>query len=116
MDKDVAAELKTALTIKKKQLTGLLAAHLFPKGFSFKYPSSNSAMEDELVFGKKQNALEAMKSAMESGLIKQLKKSTKNQAHLSLANKDSNLHKVNENSGKISKNKLKKMKRKNTST
>ena len=109
MDKATAAEQKSLLTIKKKQLNSLLSAHIFPKGFSFKYPTSNNMLENSVSFGQNQNAVEVMKSALESGLIKQLKRTTKNQAHLSLANEKAESYKSQNKT--IRKNKWKKMKR-----
>lgn len=83
MENQAAADLKNVLVIKKKQLTQLLNSPLFPKGFSFKFPTNNM-LENTLTMPQKQNAVQAMKSAMDSGLIKKLKKATKNEAILNL--------------------------------
>lgn len=83
MENQAAADLKNVLVIKKKQLTQLLNSPLFPKGFSFKFPTNNM-LENTLTMPQKQNAVQAMKSAMDSGLVKKSKRATKNEAMLNL--------------------------------
>lgn len=97
----------------------LLKKPLFPKGFSFKFPSSSHAIDDVLKSEDTQNALDVMKSSLTSGSDKKWKKSSKNEAILRL---ETDLLKNLSNKGiqsnelpalkKMNKNKRKKLKRK----
>ncbi|XP_068624916.1 ATP-dependent RNA helicase DDX24 [Battus philenor] len=69
-----------ALNIKRKQLDALLTRPLFPKGFSFKFPTLNEMPPPQL----KENALQAMKKALETGELKKQKRKSKNEPLLKL--------------------------------
>ncbi|CAH2240978.1 jg19732 [Pararge aegeria aegeria] len=70
-----------ALKVKKKRLDFMLSRPLFPKGFSFKYPTLNDP--DALVMPE-ENALQVMKKSLETGELKRDKRKGKNDALLKL--------------------------------
>ncbi|GBP67429.1 ATP-dependent RNA helicase DDX24 [Eumeta japonica] len=70
------------LQLKKKQLDTLLAKPIFPRGFSFKYPTLNDP--DALLPKTEENALQVMKKALQSGELKKQKRKSKNAPLLSL--------------------------------
>ncbi|XP_063387952.1 ATP-dependent RNA helicase DDX24 [Cydia fagiglandana] len=73
--KDVDPGIEKAVKIKQKQLNAMLARPVFPKGFSFKYPTLN---EPAALSGTQDNALQVMKKALESGELKREKRKSKN--------------------------------------
>ncbi|XP_028172581.1 ATP-dependent RNA helicase DDX24 [Ostrinia furnacalis] len=79
--KEVDPSIDKALQAKKRQLESMLTRPLFPKGFSFKYPTLN----DPAVFAyPEENALQVMKKALESGELKKEKRKSKNSSLLKL--------------------------------
>ncbi|XP_031767899.2 ATP-dependent RNA helicase DDX24 [Galleria mellonella] len=79
--KDVVPSTEKALKSKKRQLESLLSRPLFPRGFSFKYPTLN----DPAMFVKSEdNALQVMKKAIQSGELKKEKRKSKNAPLLKL--------------------------------
>ncbi|XP_063833912.1 ATP-dependent RNA helicase DDX24 [Ostrinia nubilalis] len=80
--KEVDPSIDKALQAKKRQLESMLTRPLFPKGFSFKYPTLN----DPAVFAyPEENALQVMKKALESGELKKEKRKSKNSSLLKLS-------------------------------
>lgn len=59
--------IRRELKAKRDTLNALLAKPLFPKGFSYKYPTSTGHLEIPLmdVENNKENAVEVMKTAIE---------------------------------------------------
>ncbi|KAL0861360.1 hypothetical protein ABMA27_008911 [Loxostege sticticalis] len=79
--KHIDPTIDKALKAKKRQLESMLTRPLFPKGFSFKYPTLN----DPAVFAQtEENALQVMKKALESGELKKEKRKSKNAPLLKL--------------------------------
>ncbi|XP_045505486.1 DEAD-box ATP-dependent RNA helicase 13 [Colias croceus] len=74
--------LDKALNAKKKQLDALMSRPIFPKGFSFKYPTLNDPNALEPV--SEENALQVMKKALQTGVLKKNKRKGKNQSLLQL--------------------------------
>lgn len=62
-----AQKAQKAATIKRKQLTALLAKPIFPKGFNARYPILNSDLSDPFLEGniKEEKAVDVMKNAIE---------------------------------------------------
>ncbi|XP_063542129.1 ATP-dependent RNA helicase DDX24 [Cydia strobilella] len=79
--KDLDPGIEKAVKIKQKQLNTMLARPVFPKGFSFKYPTLN---EPSALLGTQDNALQVMKKALESGELKREKRKSKNASVLKL--------------------------------
>lgn len=79
--KDVEPGLEKAVKIKQKQLNAMLARPVFPRGFSFKYPTLN---EPTALLETQDNALQVMKKALESGELKRDKRKSKNAPLLKL--------------------------------
>ncbi|XP_069355838.1 ATP-dependent RNA helicase DDX24 isoform X2 [Maniola hyperantus] len=73
-----------ALKMKRKQLESMLARPLFPRGFSFKYPTLNDPNALDM---PEENALQVMKKAIETGELKKEKRKGKNDALLKLEKK-----------------------------
>nr|XP_032524191.1 ATP-dependent RNA helicase DDX24-like [Danaus plexippus plexippus] len=71
-----------ALKTKRKQLESILARPLFPKGFSYKYPTLNDPNALQVTSDEK--ALEVMKKAIQSGELKREKRKGKNAPLLKL--------------------------------
>ncbi|CAG9570852.1 unnamed protein product [Danaus chrysippus] len=71
-----------ALKTKRKQLESMLARPLFPKGFSYKYPTLNEPNALQVTSDEK--ALEVMKKAIQSGELKKEKRKGKNAPLLKL--------------------------------
>ncbi|XP_026728511.1 DEAD-box ATP-dependent RNA helicase 13 [Trichoplusia ni] len=82
--KQVDASIEKALKAKRRQLEGLLSRPIYPRGFSFKYPTLNTATA---FTGSEDNALEVMKKALASGQLKKEKRKTKNAPLLQLQKK-----------------------------
>ncbi|CAH0717637.1 unnamed protein product, partial [Brenthis ino] len=85
-DDDVPAanydpNIDKAVKAKKRQLEILMSRPLFPKGFSFKYPTLNQP--DALNPGT-EDALQVMKKALETGQLKKEKRKSKNEPLLKL--------------------------------
>ncbi|XP_041968399.1 ATP-dependent RNA helicase DDX24 [Aricia agestis] len=70
-----------ALNAKRRQLESILSRPLFPKGFSFKYPTLNDPSALKVT---EENALQVMKRALETGELKREKRKSKNQPLLQL--------------------------------
>ncbi|KPJ04244.1 ATP-dependent RNA helicase DDX24 [Papilio xuthus] len=81
--KEIDPSIDKALNIKKKQLESLLSRPIFPKGFSFKFPTLNT-MEPEKT---NENALQVMKNAIETGALKKEMRKSKNEPLLKLQKK-----------------------------
>ncbi|XP_045540390.1 ATP-dependent RNA helicase DDX24 [Papilio machaon] len=81
--KEIDPSIDKTLNIKKKQLESLLSRPMFPKGFSFKFPTLNT-MEPEKT---NENALQVMKKAIETGAIKKEMRKSKNEPLLKLQKK-----------------------------
>ncbi|KAJ0171320.1 hypothetical protein K1T71_012870 [Dendrolimus kikuchii] len=79
--KKVDPSLEKALRAKKKQLEAMLSKPLYPKGFSFKYPTLNDPMALNV---PEEKALQVMKKAIESGELKKEKRKSKNAPLLTL--------------------------------
>ncbi|XP_059047355.1 ATP-dependent RNA helicase DDX24-like [Achroia grisella] len=78
---NVDPSIDKALKSKKRQLASLLSRPMFPRGFSFKYPTLN----DPAMFAKSDdNALQVMKKAIQSGELKKEKRKSKNAPLLKL--------------------------------
>ncbi|CAH0696427.1 unnamed protein product [Spodoptera exigua] len=83
--KQVNASIDKELKSKRRQLESLLSRPIYPRGFSFKYPTLNN---DTTVFqGSEENALQVMKNALESGQLKKEKRKSKNAPLLQLQKK-----------------------------
>ncbi|XP_061380604.1 ATP-dependent RNA helicase DDX24 [Danaus plexippus] len=88
IDDDDVPEFKSdpsidkALKTKRKQLESILARPLFPKGFSYKYPTLNDPNALQVTSDEK--ALEVMKKAIQSGELKREKRKGKNAPLLKL--------------------------------
>ncbi|CAH0597139.1 unnamed protein product [Chrysodeixis includens] len=82
--KEVDASIEKALKAKRRQLEGLLSRPIYPRGFSFKYPTLNTATA---FTGSEDNALEVMKKALASGQLKKEKRKSKNAPLLQLQKK-----------------------------
>ncbi|CAG5057556.1 unnamed protein product [Parnassius apollo] len=78
--KQVDRSIDKALSFKKRQLEVLLTRPIFPKGFSFKFPTLNETKTQE----PSQNALQVMKKALETGELKKEKRKSKNEPLLKL--------------------------------
>ncbi|XP_048484183.1 ATP-dependent RNA helicase DDX24 [Plutella xylostella] len=83
--KHAQASSSKDLQFKKKQLDALMARPLFPRGFSYKYPSLNDP--DVLGVRSEENALQVMKTAIQSGELKREKRKSKNAPLLKLEKK-----------------------------
>ncbi|KAJ8710555.1 hypothetical protein PYW08_009070 [Mythimna loreyi] len=82
--KQVDSSIEKALKAKRRQLDSLLSRPIYPRGFSFKYPTLN----DTVAFGgSEENALQVMKNAIESGQLKKEKRKSKNAPLLQLQKK-----------------------------
>lgn len=71
-------KIKHELKDKRQLLTKLLSKPLFPKGFSYKYPTSTGELDIPSIMditNNKENAVELMKTTIESNLM--LKKKQK---------------------------------------
>ncbi|XP_045455679.1 ATP-dependent RNA helicase DDX24 [Melitaea cinxia] len=79
---NVDPTIDKVLRVKKRQFESLLARPLFPKGFSFKYPTLNDP--NALQITSEENALQVMKNAIESGKLKKEKRKGKNDSLLKL--------------------------------
>ncbi|CAH0760153.1 unnamed protein product [Diatraea saccharalis] len=79
--KQVDPSIDKELQIRKRQVESLLSRPMFPKGFSFKYPTLNDTL---LVTNTEENALQVMKKALESGQLKKEKRKSKNAPLLKL--------------------------------
>uniref|UniRef100_A0A2H1V0K2 ATP-dependent RNA helicase n=1 Tax=Spodoptera frugiperda TaxID=7108 RepID=A0A2H1V0K2_SPOFR len=83
--KQVNASIDKELKTKRRQLDSLLSRPIYPRGFSFKYPTLNN---DTTAFqGREENALQVMKNALESGQLKKEKRKSKNAPLLQLQKK-----------------------------
>ncbi|XP_022818559.1 DEAD-box ATP-dependent RNA helicase 13-like isoform X1 [Spodoptera litura] len=83
--KQVNASIDKELKSKRRQLDSLLSRPIYPRGFSFKYPTLNN---DTTAFqGSEENALQVMKNALESGQLKKEKRKSKNAPLLQLQKK-----------------------------
>ncbi|KAJ2938974.1 hypothetical protein O0L34_g17789 [Tuta absoluta] len=85
-DDDVpAAQVDTsidkALKVKRRELERLLQRPMFPKGFSFKYPTLN---DPSALVWSDDNALQVMKKSLNSGELKREKRKSKNAPLLKL--------------------------------
>ncbi|RVE41889.1 hypothetical protein evm_013463 [Chilo suppressalis] len=79
--KHVDPSIDKELQVRKRQLESMLSRPMFPKGFSFKYPTLNNST----VFNTtEENALQVMKKALESGELKKEKRKSKNAPLLKL--------------------------------
>ncbi|CAH2097445.1 unnamed protein product [Euphydryas editha] len=79
---NVDPSIDKVLRTKKRQFESLLVRPLFPKGFSFKYPTLNDP--NALQITCEENALQVMKNAIESGKLKKDKRKGKNESLLKL--------------------------------
>ncbi|XP_063369555.1 ATP-dependent RNA helicase DDX24 [Cydia amplana] len=79
--KDLDPGIEKAVKMKQKQLSAMLARPVFPRGFSFKYPTLN---EPTALVGTQDNALQVMKKALESGELKRDQRKSKNASLLKL--------------------------------
>ncbi|XP_049879854.1 uncharacterized protein LOC126376485 [Pectinophora gossypiella] len=70
-----------ALKAKKRQLDSLLTRPMFPKGFSYKYPTLN---DPTALTWSEEKALQVMKNAIVSGELKKEKRKSKNAPLLKL--------------------------------
>ncbi|KAG6451629.1 hypothetical protein O3G_MSEX007266 [Manduca sexta] len=75
--KQVDPSIDKAIQAKKKQLEYMLSRPMFPKGFSFKYPTLN---DPTALNQPEEKALQVMKKAIESGAIKKDKRRSKNES------------------------------------
>lgn len=66
-ESQAAQKAQKAASIKRKQLTALLAKSIFPKGFNARYPILNTDLNDQLLEGrvKQEKAIDVMKLAIE---------------------------------------------------
>ncbi|XP_048001275.1 ATP-dependent RNA helicase DDX24 [Leguminivora glycinivorella] len=79
--KELDPGLEKAVKVTQKQLNAMLARPVFPRGFSFKYPTLN---EPTALAETQDNALQVMKKALESGELKREKRKSKNASLLKL--------------------------------
>ncbi|CAB3254572.1 unnamed protein product [Arctia plantaginis] len=80
----VDTSIEKALKAKRRQLDTLLSRPVYPRGFSFKYPTLN---DPNALANTEENALQVMKKAMESGELKKEKRKSKNASLLQLQKK-----------------------------
>lgn len=71
----VDTSIDKALKAKRRQLDVILSRPVYPKGFSFKYPTLN---DPNALRNTEENALQVMKRAIESGQLKKEKRKSKN--------------------------------------
>lgn len=79
--KQIDPSIERMLRAKKRQLETAMARPLFPRGFSFKYPTLNDPTALEM---PQENALQVMKNAIQSGELKKDKRKSKNAPLLKL--------------------------------
>ncbi|CAF4858777.1 unnamed protein product [Pieris macdunnoughi] len=80
--KEIDPKLDRELHNKKKRLESMLSQPIFPKGFSYKYPTLNNV--NALQPATEEKALDLMKKALETGELKKEKRKGKNQSLLQL--------------------------------
>ncbi|CAK1543472.1 unnamed protein product [Leptosia nina] len=80
--KQADPKLDKELNAKKRRLETMLAQPVFPKGFSYKYPTLNDTTSLQTV--SEENALQVMKKALETGELKKEKRKGKNEPLLQL--------------------------------
>ncbi|KAI5636195.1 DEAD/DEAH box helicase domain-containing protein [Phthorimaea operculella] len=77
----VDTSIDKALKVKRRELDKLLQRPMFPKGFSFKYPTLN---DPSALIWSDDNALQVMKKSLDSGELKREKRKSKNAPLLKL--------------------------------
>ncbi|XP_063897514.1 ATP-dependent RNA helicase DDX24 [Helicoverpa armigera] len=82
--KQVDSSIEKALKAKRRQLDAMLSRPIYPRGFSFKYPTLNDVTAFQ---SSEENALQVMKKAIESGQLKKEKRKSKNAPLLQLQKK-----------------------------
>ncbi|KAJ2941225.1 hypothetical protein O0L34_g3420 [Tuta absoluta] len=77
----VDTSIEKAVKVKRRELERLLQRPMFPKGFSFKYPTLN---DPSALVWSDDNALQVMKKSLNSGELKREKRKSKNAPLLKL--------------------------------